>query len=469
MYSIQTNVIRQKRNAPLVWLLVLAHAFAPALLVAQDRQGVGPNATALTLPLAVEIALQSNPLARATSAGRDVAAAQTEEARAGRMPFVQVSETLTAGNNPVFVFGSLLEQGRFRQSNFDLNALNNPSTLANSRFSISAKLPVFDQWQTTNRVKASQLREQQADAQGSQVQQQIRFEVLRSYYGILLAQAKKEVADEAVKLAEADVKRSRDRVEVGTSVVSDLLAAEVQLADFQQQQIQAEGEIITARAALNTALGLPLDTPQTIAGQLVERNFELASTEELTQTALQQRPDLQRALLVKRTSEVQLKGAHNEFLPRVDVFTSVGASRNNFVNGSGDYLVGASVTFNLFDAGRNARIKQAQAADRLANSEQEHLANQIRLEVVRSYQQYVAARARLQVAERVISHATEALRIVQDRYNEGLTTITEVLRAETALVRAQTNVLATRYETYVGYASVLLASGRLTDVQAFVS
>ena len=43
--------------------------------------------------------------------------------------------------------------------------------------------------------------------------------------------------------------------------------------------------------------------------------------------------------------------------------------------------------------------------------------------------------ARLLVAQRVIGHATEALRIVQDRYREGLTTITEVLRAETALVR----------------------------------
>ncbi|MBI3427174.1 MAG: TolC family protein [Acidobacteria bacterium] len=455
---------RRAATGALIGVLTLTPGW-PAF--AQTQQANRP-ADGLTLPLAVEIALQSNPLVRATSAGREIASAQTAEARAGRWPSVQISETLTAGNNPVFVFGSLLEQGRFRQSNFDLNALNNPSTLANSRFSISAKLPLFDQWQTATHVKQSQLREQQADAQGAQVQQQIRFEVLRAYYSILLAQAKKEVADEAVKLAEADVKRSRDRVEVGTSVVSDLLAAEVQLADFQQQQIQAEGEIITAQATLNTALGLPLSTPQTIAGQLVERNFDLAPTEELTQTALQQRPDLQRALLAKRTSEVQLKGARNEFLPRADVFTSVGASRNNFVSGSGDYLVGASVTFNLFDAGRNARIKQAQAADRLATSEQEHLANQIRLEVVRSYQQYIAARARLQVAERVISHATEALRIVQDRYNEGLTTITEVLRAETALVRAQTNVLATRYETYVGYASVLLASGRLTDVHAFV-
>jgi outer membrane protein len=450
-------------------VLSVALTVAPGWPTLAQTSPANRQAESLTLPLAVEIALQSNPLARATAAGRAVAAAQTEEARAGRWPLVQVSETLTMGNNPVFVFGSLLEQGRFRQSNFDLNALNNPSTLTNSRFSVSARLPLFDQWQTATRVKQSELREQQADAQGSQVQQQIRFEVLRAYYSVLLAQAKKEVADEAVKLAEADVKRSRDRVEVGTSVVSDLLAAEVQLADFQQQQIQAEGEIVTARAALNTALGLPLNTPQNISGQLGERNFELAAPEELTQLALQQRPDLQRALLAKRTSEMQVKGARNEFLPRVDVFTSLGASRNNFVNGSGDYLVGASVTFNLFDAGRSARVKQAQAAERLATNEQEHLANQIRFEVVRAYQQYVAARARLQVAERVISHATEALRIVQDRYNEGLTTITEVLRAETALVRAQTNVLATRYETYIGYASVLLASGRLTDVQAFVS
>lgn len=163
-----------------------------------------------------------------------------------------------------------------------------------------------------------------------------------------------------------------------------------------------------------------------------------------------------------------MKGARNEFLPRVDVFASVGASRHNFASGSGDYIVGASATFNLFDAGRGARIRQAQAAERLANEEQEHLASQIRLEVVRAYHQYVAARARLKLAARVISHASEALRIVQDRYNEGLTTMTEVLRAETALVQARTNVLAARYETYVGYANVLLSSGRLTDVQAFV-
>jgi outer membrane protein len=153
----------------------------------------------------------------------------------------------------------------------------------------------------------------------------------------------------------------------------------------------------------------------------------------------------------------------------VDVFANFGTSRNNFVNGSTDYTVGASVTFNLFDAGRNARIAQARAAANLAVSEQQHLANKIRLEVVRAHQQFISARERLKVAERIINQASEALRITQDRYQEGLTTITEVLRAETTLTRARLNTLSARHDYYVGYASVLLTTGRLTDVQTFVS
>jgi outer membrane protein TolC len=130
--------------------------------------------------------------------------------------------------------------------------------------------------------------------------------------------------------------------------------------------------------------------------------------------------------------------------------------------------MGASITVNLFDAGRKARINQAYAAQAIAEAEQEQLANQISFEVVRAYQQFVSARERLQVVGQTTVQATEVLRIVQDRYREGLTTITEVLRAELALVRARTDVLTARHDHYVAYANVLLATGRLKDVQPFV-
>ena len=104
----------------------------------------------------------------------------------------------------------------------------------------------------------------------------------------------------------------------------------------------------------------------------------------------------------------------------------------------------------------------------MATAEQEHLASQIRLEVVRAYQQYVSARERLAVAGQVIDQATETHRIIQNRYREGLTTITEVLRAETALVRSRLNLVAARYDHYVSYAHVLLSVGKMTDIQPFL-
>ena len=249
---------------------------------------------------------------------------------------------------------------------------------------------------------------------------------------------------------------------------ADLLAAEVQLSEFRQQQIQALGELATAQAALNTVLGLPVNSVHTITDQLSDRLFSIEPQEELNRMALQQRPEYARAMLAVRGSARQVRGARDEGLPRVDALASFGASGRSPVTGSSDYAVGASVTFNLFDAGRQARISEARAVEAIAVAEQERLANQISFEVVRAYQQFVSARERLRVVAQTTAQASEVLRIVQDRYREGLTTITEVLRAETALVRTRTDVLTARHDHYVAYASVLLATGGLKGIQPFV-
>lgn len=423
----------------------------------------------LTLAVAIDIALRTNPLIRATTSGQELARAQIGEARAGRYPIVQFGETFARSNNPVFVFGSLLEQGEFGPQNLELNSLNGPHSLNNFRTSLMFRLPILDQRETSTRIKQADLDRQQADAQSESVRQQIRFEVLKAYYGMLVARAKKDAADEAATLAEADVKRSRDMFDTGIVVQSDLLAAEVQLAEFRQQQIQSEGDVTIAQAALNTALGLAVDTPQKVADELVEKSFNTVSQEESIRLALEHRPELARARLTGQSAREGVRGARGKFLPRLDVFGGFGVSGSNLAGGSSDYTVGASATFNIFDAGRKSRLAQAQTAEDMAAANQEHLASQIRFEVVRAYQQFVSARERLKVASRVVEQAREALRIVQDRYQSGLTTITEVLRADTTFVRARMTLLSARYDHYVGYASLLHSTGTLTDVQSFVS
>jgi outer membrane protein TolC len=314
----------------------------------------------------------------------------------------------------------------------------------------------------------ARLGQQRADQQTELVAQQIRFEVLKYYYGVLLAQSRIVVADEAIQIGTADLKRIKDKFETGFVVRSDLLAAEVQVSEFRQQKIQATSELATAQAALNTALALPVNSLHTVIDQLSERSFSIETPDELNRQALQNRPEYARAMLVVRGNARKVRGVRDEALPRVDAFSSVGISGRSPVTGSSDYAVGASVTIDIFDAGRKARLAQARASEAIAQAEQEQLANQISFEVVRAYQEFVSARERQQVVAQTTTQASEVLRIVRDRYREGLTTITEVLRAELALVRARTDVLSARHDHYVAYANVLLATGRLKDVRSFV-
>jgi outer membrane protein len=423
----------------------------------------------MTLDQAVDLALRNHPLLRAAVSGREIVDAQMREAQAGYWPLLQFSEIFTHSNNPVFVFGSLLEQSRFGPQNFNIDSLNSPSPLSNFRTALIVRMPVFDQLETPTRVSQARIGQEQSDKQQDQIKQQVRLEVIRSYYGVLVAEGKKEVAAEAVKMAEAEVGRIRDYYETGMVVQADLLAAQVQLSEFRQQAIDATGEAVIMYAALNTALGVPDLPPQKVAGRLTEKGFVLPGLEDLVQSALSYRPDYARAGLTVRAQEKRVRGAWGQYLPKVDVFSTYGLSGRDLASGSSDYAIGAGLTYNIFDHSRSAKLDQARAAQSAASAEREHLSNQIRLEVVRAYQQYVSARERLNLASETVAQAKEALRIVEDRYHEGLTTITEVLRAQTAFVRTRQSLLNARYDYYLGYAQVLIATGRLTDIQPFVS
>ncbi len=441
-------------------------AAAPPLSPAEaESKGAG-----LSLTEAANFALKRNPSVRATSSGRDMADAQLEEARAGRWPLVQFSETFTRSNNPVFVFGSLLEQHRFTAQNFDIGNLNNPDALNNWRSALTLKMPIFDQLETGTRIAQARIGQEQADRQKDLVEQQVRLEVIRTYFGVSLARARREVADEAVRMSEADMERIRNLFHTGMVVQSDLLAAEVQAAEFRQQRVQAAGDVVTAHAALNTVMGLPVNAPHNLSGRLADKNFELGDLDHFFRQALTNRPEYARAGATIQSAEKQVSGAKGKYLPRVDLFSTYGASGKDLMTSGGpDYAVGAGLTYNLFELGRGAKLDQARAALAMANFEQERLGNQIRLEVVQAYQQYLSSRERLGLAARSVAQAEEALRIVRDRYQEGLTIITEVLRAQTAYVRTRMTLLWARYEVYVGYAQLLVASGRLTDMRPFES
>ncbi len=85
----------------------------------------------------------------------------------------------------------------------------------------------------------------------------------------------------------------------------------------------------------------------------------------------------------------------------------------------------------------------------------------VRLEVRRAHFETEASRQQIEVAQAAIAQARESLRIHQDRYESGLTTMTDLLSAEDDTRRSQTDYWEAIYHFQISYANLELAIGSL--------
>lgn len=455
---------RSERRRSLSWPSAALIALVLLVSAAAAQTGIPPT---LDLRTAVQRSIDGNPITKISESKVRIAEWKIREARTGTLPTVSFTQSVVGSNNPVFVFGSLLEQGRFGPSNFSIDSLNKPDSLVNFRSQVNLQLPLFDQRQTKSRVSAASIAKRQAELVAEETRQRLRFDVVRTYFGVILDRGMVNVSTEAVKTADANRKKTRDMVDVGMTTEADLLAAEVEFANAGQRKLESESKLVTTLAALNIAIGEKPDLVHVLAGELTEKFFPVEDQEELIRIALESRPDYQRVVLGLESSRVQIRSAKDTGLPRIDVYSNLGYSSPYVANGSSDYTIGASLTYTLFDPGRKARIAQAAEGEVLAGLEREVLGDQIRLEVIRSLQAFKTSDAKIRVSIKSIAQAEEALRIVEDRYKGGLTTFNEVLRAGLAVTKAKQDLLTTRYEYYISYAQILLATGRLNDVRWF--
>ncbi|MGK2858803.1 MAG: TolC family protein [Thermoanaerobaculia bacterium] len=444
-------------------------ALAAPVLAAEPEQPAVDLSDGLTLEEAASLALSENPRIRIAESGEAVAVARLRQAQSTWLPQIGVSETFTRGDNPVYVFGTLLEQGKFGPENFDPNFLNDPPELDNYRLAVTARLPIFDQLRRWSSISMAGVSVEQARLQSEAARQALRSWTIRAYYGVLIAEAHELVASDAVKAAESSVGSIRDRFETGLVVQSDLLAAEVQLSDFRQQLITAQGQKAIAYKALANVLGVPSDTPLHVTADLTPPQFPEPPYAELLASGMEKRPDVRIAALGRQQAALGSRMAKGQFLPRVDTFANWGQSGESISDQNDDMVYGVSLSWNVLDPGRMYRVSEARANELAAEAGVDQVRNEAELDILTAYSRLMTAKQRLVVGESSEAQSAEALRIVRDRYESGLTTITEVLRAETAMVGARLSRLAANYEYTTGYAELLRATGQFDSLAPFVT
>jgi outer membrane protein TolC len=409
------------------------------------------------------MALEKNPTVQAALAYAQAVHEGIAEARAARMPRVDFSEGFTRGNNPVYVFGGLLTERQFTAGDFGLNFLNTPPPLDVFRTQFAATLSLYDAGQTGHRIKDAKLSAQGAGENGQRTRQEVIFNVVKAYSDELLAREKVRLAEAGVKSAQSDLHLAQSRQEEGQGVPSDLLSAQVQLAEAQEGLLQAQNAADLAHAALNVAMGLSEDAATTIESGLKQPNFEAGALAERQEHALKSRPDLVEAGLGVERAANESRMAHAEFLPKVTAFGSWEEDNETFLTrGGNNWTAGVSLNFNVFDGGANrARLAAAHYRQSQAKAQAEQMAAAVKLQVREAYLNLTTAQQRVEVLRQAQSEAEESLRIIQNRYEAGLATIADLLQVETAHESAQKNYLNALFDFRLSYAALELATGEL--------
>lgn len=418
----------------------------------------------VSLEDAVRLALEKHPTVEAAAAAQRAAAARLEQARSGYLPKLNYAESWQRSNNPVFVFGSLLTQHRFSEQNFAIGPLNRPDFLNNFQSQLTVDQVIWDGGLTRTATRSAELGRTVTNEERRRAEMQLIAGVVRAYFGVLVSQEGLNVAREAVRSAEADLKRAEALRAAGMATDADVLAIRVHLAAMQEQEIRRSYELAVARAALNEALGMPLDTEHELSTPLAPTAVPEAPLAEHEASAEENRPEARQSRVAAELADVQTEAARAALRPQVFFRVAFEADRERFVTrGGANWFAGAFVRWNLFNGfADQARIREASEELARARARQRQTGAAVRLEVRKAYSDLRSAQERVQVASASVAMAEENLRIVRNRYEAGLTTVTELLRSQTALLEARLRRLAAVHDQRVAAAALELAAGRLS-------
>ncbi len=449
-------------------LLVLAALSASLPAFAQQASAPAP----LTLSQAVKIALEKNPEHKAALADTRAASADVGAARSYLLPHAMFSETATRSNDPVYVFGSKLRQQRFAAPDLALNVLNTPEPYGNFSTRFGGTWNLFDSFASWHGVHRAERMQEAVGHQLDRTDQEIEFRVIESYYGVLLARKQLEVAEQGVKTAQSILGESHNRFQSGVVVESDYLSAQVRLAARQQDLIRARNNVALARAQWTTAMGLASPGDFEPAETLAERTLPAVALDQAVEQAVKKRPDLGRVLSEEQAQQQTVAMAKSAFGPRINAFAGWEMDNPTFVAGGGgnNWMAGIELQIDLFQGGaKRAQLSRERATAEKISALRQVATDAIRLEVRRAYYEVDAARQQAEVARAAMAQSQESLRINQNRYDAGLSTISDLLAAEEAARRSQTDYWEAVYHYHTGYAGLELASGTLNVLSPVVT
>jgi outer membrane protein len=416
--------------------LKIKHVILPVCLMMFNMNILAQEKLSLTVEQAIELGLQNSKMLHSSLMKVKGAEAKLSEANALRLPSIK----LTAAYRRLSKVDPFSISTPF--GTFDIS----PSILDSYSTQFSVFQPLFTGFKLLGNSEMNERLTNATNEDFNKDKNELVFNIKNAYWGLFKALQFKKVMDETVDQIKAHVEDAKNLEKVGLLTKNDILKIEVQLSNTLYQQADAENAVKLTAIALNNTLSIPLNTTIEIKSSVNMVSVKLDDLNLLVGSAIEKRPEIKAADSRVQASEAGVTIAKSSWYPQISLVgnyyysrpnTRIMPTRDQF---DGTWDAGVNLSLNIWDwlttkhQSDQAEAQLAQAVDGLGM-----IKDGVTLEVTQNYLNVSQAKKKIDIAGLTVKQAEENMRVTSSKFKNGLTTSSEVIDAETALITAKTN------------------------------
>lgn len=325
---------------------------------------------------------------------------------------------------------------------------------------VSASWEIFTGFRRSAARESARAQSRLAASQLISGRANVALTVSRAFFDVQRAEQLVSVAQSRIERAKQGIDAAKLRVAAGSATRSDLLRAELELNTARQALLEAETQRVAAGYQLGRLIGVEAEVRA--AGEPELTPAPVGNGRMVEQLVLDA-PAVLAAEAAAEAASAGVDAARSRYWPSLRLSTGYdffgqGASLASPVP---SWSVRLGLSFTIFDGFvREEAIERARVQDMVALSELADTRRAVRAEAERARGQIMLAIERISLAEQAVDVAQEDLRVQQERYELGVSTILDLLASQSSVVQAESDLVTARFDYQIARAELAALAGR---------
>jgi len=396
----------------------------------------------LRLQEAIDASVSNNNATRLSGLDVQVAKSKLQQAVAIFLPQANFSYTAATTNNPLNAFSFKLQQGSITAAEFNPKLLNNPPATPDFSAKIELQQPLLNMDKLYQR-KGAAIQVEIYQLLSDRTIESLRFETEKAYLQLQLTYAGNKVLNEALATSKAVYKTSKDHYDQGLIQKSDLLNAELHVMNIETQLKSSQSGIEDVSDLLSILMGRTTGIVYTI-DSFSRSNAITGDAESLSDD----RPDFKALQKGMESYDMMIQSSRMSYLPRLNAFASYQWNDKSPVGFKANaYFAGIQLSWNIFNGNhtKNTIAQQRLEKEKLA-TQLDQQKKEAQVQVNQARRQLLDASFVMKQQQLAADQASEALRVLQNRYTQGLVKTNDVLTAQTQLAQQRLGYVHAVYD-----------------------